>query len=235
MTLRTGSWAWAVVLALSLGATVSLWAEDQPAVVEQAPVVEPPVVEQPQAPTEWHANLGEGEKVFHSQADADAYGRSRGVELPPPGSPQQGVFDMQGNFKGNTVEEANARMNAEYHAQTHSVWEGTPYEDKEYYDPQTGRSVGVYATQDGQVVTKEEFFAEQERIIKKNNALMRGVLGGADDPAVDAQTKHAISQTLAVIEKTEREQAEDLQRQREEAKRYVPAKTLRSLESNGSD
>jgi len=70
--------------------------------------------------------------------------------------------------------------------------------------------------------------------IKKNNAVMRGVLGGADDPSVDAQTKHAISQTLEVIEKAEREQAEDMQRQREEAKRYEPARTLRSFEANSS-
>jgi hypothetical protein len=224
-----------IVLALVLGLAAPLWAEDQPAVVEQAPVVEPPVVEQPQAPTEWHANLGEGEKVFHSQADADAYGRSRGVQQPPPGSPQQGVFSLQGEFLGNTQAEADAKLNADYNAQPHSIWDGTPNEDKVYYDPQTGRSVGVYATQDGRVVTKEEFFAEQERNNAKMNAVMRGVLGGADDPAVDAQTKNAISQTLAVIERTEREQAEDLQRQREEAARYVPARTLRSLESNGGD
>lgn len=156
------------------------------------------------------------------------------VENQVPPDFQPGVFDMQGNFQGNTVEEANAKMNAEYHAQPHSVWEGTPYEQHDYFDPATGQMTGVFLV-NGKPVTKEEFFDDQERIIKKNNAVMRGVLGGADDPAVDAQTKHAISQTLAVIEKTEREQAEDLQRQREEAKRYVPAKTLRSLESTGGD
>ena len=230
---RVANNLWVGVLVLVLGVAAPLWAEDQPAVVEQAPVVEQPVVEQPQAPTEWHANLGEGEKVFHSQADADAYGRSRGVEPPPTGSPQLGVFDMQGNFQGNTVEEANTKMNAEYHAQPHSVWEGTPYEQHDYFDPATGQMTGVFLV-NGKPVTKEEFFANQERIIKKNNAVMRGVLGGADDPAVDAQTKDAISQTLAVIEKSERDQAADLQRQREEAKRYVPARTLRSFEANSS-
>lgn len=155
------------------------------------------------------------------------------VENQVPADFQPGVFDMQGNFMGNTVEEANAKANAEYHAQPHSIWESTPYEQHDYFDPATGQMTGVFLV-NGKPVTTEEFFANQERINKKHNAVMRDVLGGADDPAVDAQTKGAISQTLAVIEKSEREQAADLQRQREDAKRYVPARTLRSFEATGS-
>lgn len=119
MTLRTGSCVWAVVLALSLGATVSLRAEDQPVAVEQAPPAEPPVVvvppqpavEQPQGVTEWHSNLGEGEKVFHNQEDADAYSRSRGVVPLPPGSPQ-GVYGEGGVYLGRTTEEVQAKEQA---------------------------------------------------------------------------------------------------------------------------
>ena len=41
--------------------------------------------------------------------------------------------------------------------------------------------------------------------------------------------KNAMSQTLGVIEKTERDLADDLQRQREAAKKFVPPWISRSI------
>ena len=107
-----------------VGLVAPLRAEDQPVAVEQAPVVEQPVVvaspqqpvvEQPQGVSEWHSNLGEGEKVFHSQEDADAYSRSRGVVPLPPGSPQ-GVYGEGGVYLGRTNEEVRAKEQAKFDA-----------------------------------------------------------------------------------------------------------------------
>lgn len=123
-------WTWVLLLALVVGVAAPLRAEDDggapapQAVVEQAPPAEPPavvaspqqpVVEQPQGMTEWHSNLGEGEKVFHSQEDADAYSRSRGVVPLPPGSPQ-GVYGEGGVYLGKTMDEVQAKEQARLEA-----------------------------------------------------------------------------------------------------------------------
>ena len=230
--------AWAAAPAFADDPPMQDWTGGQTA---PAPA---PVVEN-QVPADFQTGVFDmggnrlGANMEEVQAKEQAKVEAFQAAHPDPGN-GSGFRDLHGNYLGaNFREAAEAGLlpgvdpKVPYDVEGAKALAERHGAEKVYINPQTGDAF-TYGTQDGRVVTKEEFFAEQERTIKKNNAVMRGVLGGADDPAVDAQTKNAISQTLAVIEKSEREQAEDLQRQREEAKRYVPAKTLRSFEANSS-
>ena len=167
------------------------------------------------------------------------------VENQVPPDFQPGVFDMQGNFQGNTVEEANAKMNAEYHAQPHSVWEGTPNEQHDYFDPATGQMTGVYMKQDGTVVSKEAWAEDMRQIGIKHKTDTRKWVNeaiGAEKSGYrkfgesdDARVNDVVNGTLASQQRLE-QGIDDRQKQvDEEVKRVVPLRTLRSLESTGGD
>ena len=223
---------WLIVLALMVGGAVALWADDDGGAPPPQPVVEN------QVPPDFQTGLFDmsGNRVADSleayqvqrQAKLEAFASSH--PAPADGS---GIHDVHGNYLGATLREAAEAGNIQYDptspeeiqkaVQSHGT-------QNVYLDQDTWSWVS-YGASGKHGVTQEEFFADQERNNAKMNTMMRGVLGGADDPAVDAQTKNAISQTLELIEKSEREQAADLQRQREEAKKIVPLRTLRSLEN----
>ena len=223
-----------VMFLLAALALAPVWAEDDGAPPPQ------PVVEQPQAPTEWHANLGEGEKVFSSQEAADAYGRSRGWE-PTPGF-QEGVFDKGGRFLGKNQAEADANTAAEQAAERAknppNPFAGTPDEQHNYYDPQKKQWSGLFMV-NGRAVTPQEYEAE-------SHAKREAFLDGGRKAIRDAKAGHgkkgkhdqdieqdALDATEAQHEKTEKDMAEDEKKMHEEMTRLVPSRTLRSYESNG--
>lgn len=172
----------------------------------------------------------------------------------------EGVYDMQGGFLGRNMEEAQATVQAQQQAQIEALrasrasavaegggvapkWEQLdnplPGQTKEnsYVHPETG-DIGVYMNQQGQIISQEQFLADQERFKKEAIAgLRRAIGGGSGDLNInvsdDVQVQDAVNASRTALEKQEAAANADLQRQREEAKRYVPARTLRSLESNG--
>lgn len=108
--------------------------------------------------------------------------------------------------------------------------------ENSYVHPETG-DIGVYMNQQGQVISQEQFLADQERF--KNEAIIglrRVMEGGSGDLNInvsdDVQVQEAVNASRSALEKQEAAANADLQRQREEAKRYVPARTLRSFEAN---
>ena len=226
---------WGVVLVLGVGVAAPLWAEDDGG----APLPQP-VVEQPQAPTEWHVNLGEGEQVFHSQAESDAYGRSRGWE-PTPGF-QEGVFDKGGRFLGKNKAEADANTadeRAAERAKPVNIWEGTPDEHNNYYDPQKKQWSGLFMV-NGRAVTPQEYEADAHA---KREAFLEGGRKAIRDAKAEHGRKNqhdqeleqgALDATIAQHEQTEKGMAEEGEKLHEEMTRLVPSRTLRSFEANSS-
>ena len=154
----------------------------------------------------------------------------------PPGF-KEGVFDMGGRFMGNTVEEANVKANAEYHAQPHSVWEGTPNESHDYIDSATGQYTGVLLV-NGRAVTPAEYEADAKAKGEAFKAVGRNALNNAKAEHGKKGKKEkddeqsALDETEVVQEKLEKGIDERQQKLHEEMTRLVPSRTLRSYESN---
>lgn len=180
MTLRTGNRFWIVALTLILGSVSPVLAEDQPMQDWTGGQTAPAPVAENQVPADFETGLFDmnGNRVADSleqhqtqqQAQIEAFQATH----PDPGD-GSGFRDVRGNFLGaNFREAAEAGLlpgvdpNVPYDVDGAKALAARHGADKVYVDPQTGGAF-TYGTQDGRVVTKEEFFAEQERTIKQHN------------------------------------------------------------------
>ena len=181
------------------------------------------------------------------------------VENRVPADFQTGAFDMSGNRMRSTVEEANANLMAQQAAER----QAQPFDrvtandlaarygaEKVNIDPQTGAAF-TYGTQDGRVVTKEEFVSYMKQIGENEKAESRKWLEGAVgtkkqgyrkfgesdtleiNVSDDVKVEEAVNGAMAAQAQHERHIDEIQRGVEDDARRVVPLKTLRSFESNG--
>ena len=242
---------WVAALVLGMGLAAPALADDQ--VVQDwtgGQTAPAPAPVENQVPADFQTGVFDmsgnrlGANMEEVQAKEQARLEAFQATHPDPGD-GRGIRDMQGRFLGANVREA---------AETGNIQLGDPLDavdparlrelhgaDKVYVDPQTGMAT-VYATQDGRVVSKEEWADYMRGIGSKQKADGRkwvdeaiGAERASQNGDHDGRVDGVVNGTLTEQRKFERMIDDGQAVIDAEVKRSVPLRTLRSLESNGGD
>jgi len=225
---------WLIVLALMVGGAVALRADDDGGAPPPQSVVEN------QVPADFQPGVFDmqgnyqGANMEEVQAKRQAQVEAFAASHPDPGD-GSGFRDMEGRYLGSTFKEAaeagllpGVDPKVPYDVEGAKALAERHGAEKVYIDQQTGAAV-IYGDSRGNVVTKEQFFADQERLTKEQNDSLRQLIGAGKGE--DQQTDAAINMSLDALEKSERDAAAALQQEREKEAKMVPLKSLRSFEA----
>lgn len=247
---ETNRIGWVAALVLAVGLAVPVWAEEPMQDWTGGQTAAPAPVEN-QVPADFQSGVFDmsgnrlGANMEEVQAKEQARLEAFQAAHPDPGD-GSGIRDTQGRFLGATLREAAAAGNIQLGEPLDAV---DPLrlrerygEDKVYVD-EKGQAF-VYGSQDGRVLTAEEAAAEAERLgieFKEfNRKWLEGAVGaerkksrnlGESYTIDDLRAEQAVSASIENQRQLERDVDQEIEKVKEETRKVVPLKTLRSLET----